>query len=148
MTELRRRREGSKGEGGVREERKLVARKRERERGENIGLPLLTHIEQRLQHQSAIAPASRRDPRSATQPPLQPELHCAASLGNSDNPASATPCQRCNDITCQAQVINATTAAVDGKAGVHWLPRYHTTTHRRSEQTTATTGEGVFALLT
>lgn len=33
-------------------------------------LLLLTHIDQRLQHQSAIAPASLRDPPSAAQPPL------------------------------------------------------------------------------
>lgn len=40
-------------------------KKREREWGEDRVLPLLTHIEQRLQHQSAIAPAfAERSPIS------------------------------------------------------------------------------------
>lgn len=81
-------------------------------------LPLLTHIEQRLQHQSAIAPASPRDPRSATQPPLQPPLHCAAPFGG-NNPTSATPCQHCNDIISEAQVQPMILAALEDKASMH-----------------------------
>lgn len=66
-------------------------------------LLFLTHIEQRLQHQSAIAPASPRDPRSAAQLPLQSELQCAATAQWQHNPTSATLCQQCNDITSEAQ---------------------------------------------
>lgn len=52
---------------------------RRRRRGEDRVLLFLTHIEQCLQHRSAIAPASLRDPRSAAQLPLQSELQCAAT---------------------------------------------------------------------
>lgn len=78
-------------------------------RGEDRALLLVTHIELCLQHQNAIAPTSLRDPRSATQPPLQSELRCAASLSG-NNPTSATPCQYCNDITSEALVPPMITA--------------------------------------
>lgn len=126
----------------MREERRLGMREEEREWGEDRVLPLLTHIEQRLQHQSAIAPASLRDPRSATQPPLQPELHCAASLSG-NNPTSATPCQHCNDITSEAQVPPVTIAALQDKACTRKMAHKHTIPHIRQDAL-----KGVFPLLT
>lgn len=95
-------------------------KKKEREngeRGEDRVLLLLTHIEQRLQHQSAITPTSLRDPQSATQPPLQSELRCAASLSG-NNPTSAIPCQHCNDITSEAQGPPISIEALEDKASV------------------------------
>lgn len=103
-------------------------------------LLLLTHIEQRLQHQSAIAPASLRDSRSATQPPLQPELHCAASLSG-NNPTSATPCQHCNDITSEAQVAPVIIAALEDNL----ISQKHTITVNGLQQDALS--EGVFAFL-
>lgn len=130
--------------GGAREERRLGMRKREREWGEDRVLPLLTHIEQCLQHQSAIAPASLRDPRSATQPPPQPERHCAALLSG-NNPTSATPCQQCNDITSEAQVPPWKTkpACTD-----FHMPQKYTITVNRPQIQQDALKEGVFPFLT
>lgn len=60
--------------------------KEERKQGE-CGL---THIEQRLQHRSSMAPTALRNPRSGTQPPLQPELQHATSLSGNNRSLSNT----------------------------------------------------------
>lgn len=60
--------------------------KEERKQGECC----LTHIEQRLQHQSGMAPTALRNPQSGTRPPLQPALRRATPLGGNNRTLSNT----------------------------------------------------------
>lgn len=75
----------------------------------------LTHIEQRLQHQSAIAPpSSPRDPLISNAAANTVWAYAALLFGN--NPTSATPCQHCNDITSEALASPVFKAVLADKA--------------------------------
>lgn len=94
--------------------------KEERKQGECC----LTHIEQRLQHRSTVAPI--RDTAATT---------AGASACDVAQWQQPYPQQHSNDITSEAQVLNVIVAALRDKASTRWhgsapppLCTYHTHT--------------------